>query len=57
MVVYNSLPKYLGRALKSIQTVSRWINWCTSTPVDIPGASLVPRPFHPGSMQNRVHAR
>ena len=42
--VCNSLPKYLGRALKSMQSVNcsiRSRNWCTSSPVHIPGASTV----------------
>ena len=42
--VCNSLPKYLSRPLKSIQSVNRSIrsrNWSTPTPVHIPGASSV----------------
>ena len=42
--VCNSLPKYLSRPLKSIQSVNRSIrsiNWSTPTPVHIPGPSTV----------------
>ena len=42
--VCNSLPEYLSRPLKSIQSVNRSIrsrNWSTPTPVHIPGASSV----------------